>query len=256
MLRLAIAGANGRVGKLLVETVKEAEDLELAGAMGRGDTELPACEVLIDFSSPEGFQHWLSMCVEKKVAFVSGTTGLAAEDFERLDEASAAVPVLHATNTSLGVALLNRLTAEATKVLGQDFDIEIVESHHRHKKDAPSGTAATLLSAVLGARGSDDSAAVHGRHGMTPRTRGEVGVHSLRMGDVVGEHTVHFAGDGERVELTHRATSRATFARGAIRAARWIAGKPAGRYTMEDVLADVLGLPSRGSQADKGAAIA
>lgn len=235
-MNIAVAGANGRVGQLLLKNIDEADDLELAGALTRDDRELPACDVLIDFSSPTGFGHWLAMCVEAKVPFVSGTTGLGKADETQLDEAAKSIAVLHATNTSLGVALLNKLAAEAAATLGLDYDIEIVESHHRHKKDAPSGTAATLARVIVEARGQDPSALTHGRVGMDPRTRGQIGVHSLRMGDVIGEHTAHFSGEGERLELTHKATSRETFSRGAIRAARWIVGKSAGRYAMTDVL--------------------
>ena len=236
MLKIAIAGANGRVGKLLVDLVDDADDLELAASLARGDRELPACEVLIDFSAPDGFRHWLAACGSSGAAFVSGTTGLAEADLSLLDEAASDIAVLHATNTSLGVALLNRLAAQAAAALGPEFDIEIVEAHHRHKKDAPSGTASTLANAVLTAREQTRDALDFGRHGMTPREHGRVGVHSLRLGDVVGEHTAHFATDGERLEVTHKATSRATFARGAVRCARWIAGRPPGRYTIEDVL--------------------
>lgn len=235
-MNIAVAGANGRVGQLLLKAIEEADDLQLAGALTRDHRELPACDVLIDFSTPEGLQHWLAACVEAKVPFVSGTTGLRDSEETQLDEAAAEIAVLHATNTSLGVALLNKLAAEAAATLGQDFDIEIVEAHHRHKKDAPSGTAATLAQSVLRARGQDPSVLAHGRVGMEPRTSGQIGVHSLRMGDVVGEHTAHFAGEGERLELTHKATSRETFARGAIRAARWLVTKPSGRYAMPDVL--------------------
>ena len=218
MLKVSVAGADGRVGRLLVDLLNAADDLELAGTLTRGSTDLPACDVLIDFSSPDGFRHWLAACRASKVAFVSGTTGLSEEDDALLDAAAADVAVLHATNTSLGVAVLNRLAGEAARMLGEPFDCEIVEAHHKHKRDAPSGTALTLGAAT---------------------GRADVRYHSLRVGDVVGEHTLHLAGKGERLELTHRATGRETFARGALRAARWLAGPPArppGRYAMADVL--------------------
>ncbi len=236
MLKIAVAGANGRVGSLLVKLIDDADDLTLAAALTREDRELPGCDVLVDFSSPDGFRHWLGVCRSSGTAFVSGTTGLADTDLALLDDAAAEIAVLHATNTSLGVALLNRLAAQAAVALGPEFDIEIVEAHHRHKRDAPSGTAATLADAVLAARGQSRDALDFGRVGMTPREPGRVGVHSLRMGDVVGEHTAHFAAEGERLEITHKATSRATFARGALRCARWIAGRAPGRHMIEDVL--------------------
>ena len=210
-----------------------------AALLTRGDAELPAADVLIDFSSPAGFRHWLAACREKRVPFVSGTTGLDLADYVLLDAAAADIPVLHATNTSLGVAVLNRLAADAARLLGHDYDVEIVESHHRHKKDAPSGTADTLAKIVLAALERGEGELQFGRRGMEARQPRSVGVHSLRLGDVTGEHTVHFAADGERLALTHAATSRDTFARGALRAARWIAApprRPPGRYAMGDVL--------------------
>ena len=227
MLRVAVAGASGRVGRLLVPLIYAAEDLELAAALGRDDRVLPACDVLIDFSTPPGLRHWLGQCRQSKVAFVSGTTPLDDEADRLLDAASAEIAVLHATNTSLGVALLNRLAADAARVLGPaGFDLVIVETHHRGKKDAPSGTARTL---------ADRVERVAGR---------AVPVASLRVGDVVGEHALHLAGDGERLTLTHAATSRETFARGALRAARWLAGRPAGRHGIDAVL----DLPSAGGE--------
>jgi 4-hydroxy-tetrahydrodipicolinate reductase len=236
-LAIAVAGINGRVGQRLAALIGEAPDLALAGGLEQGDTALPpGAQVVVDFSSPEGFGRWLGASRAAAIPFVSGTTGLADADLALLDEAAEVIPVLHATNTSLGVAVLNRLAAEAARMLGADYDIEIVESHHRHKKDAPSGTAQTLAQHVLEARGRGRGALALGRRGMAPREAGSIGVHSLRLGDVVGEHTVHFAAAGERLELTHKATSRDTFAQGALRAARWIVGKPAGRYGMADVL--------------------
>ncbi|MEL7238731.1 MAG: 4-hydroxy-tetrahydrodipicolinate reductase, partial [Planctomycetota bacterium] len=221
----------------LLSMIDAADDLELAGALTRDATVLPACDVLIDFTSPAGFRQWLSACVEAKTPFLSGTTGLTDADNALLDDAAEMIPVLHNTNTSLGVALLNRLARDAARVLGDEFDVEIVEAHHNQKKDAPSGTASTLADAVLDGLGRSRDALQFGRHGMTPRDAATVGVHSLRLGDVVGEHTAHFAGQGERIELTHKATSRDTFARGALRAARWLASQPAGRYVIDNVLA-------------------
>ena len=241
-IRVAIAGANGRMGRRLCALLEEATDLSLAGKLEENDTTLPPqTQVLIDFSSPEGFRRWLAACGHARVPFVSGTTGLSEADLAALEEAAASIPVLHATNMSLGVAVLARLAAEAASLLGPDCDIEIGETHHRHKKDAPSGTALTLADAILSATGRGREVLVHGRHGMTPRAAGSIGVHSLRMGDVIGEHTVSFGAAGEHLELTHKATSRDTFALGALRAARWILDKPPGVYQV----ADVLGLEER-----------
>ena len=236
-LRIAIAGAGGRMGRRLAALIAEAPDLALGGELELSDTALPpGTQVLVDFSSPEGFRRWLDACAAVGVPFVSGTTGLSETDLSRLDAAAQRIAVLHATNTSLGVAVLNKVAADAARMLGDDYDIEIVESHHRHKKDAPSGTADTLAAHLLSATGRGREALVFGRQGLTPRQPGSIGVHSLRLGDVIGEHTVHFATEGERLELTHKATSRDTFARGALRAARWLAGRAAGRYSMDDVL--------------------
>lgn len=225
------------MGRRLAALIAETPDLSLAGGLEHDDAALPPeTQVLIDFSSPEGFRHWLKACQDARVAFVSGTTGLSDADISRLDDAAKTIPVLHATNTSLGVAVLNKLAADAAQLLGDDYDIEIVESHHRQKKDAPSGTADTLANHILAALGRSREALVFGRHGLSPREPGTIGIHSLRLGDIIGVHTVHFATGGERLELTHKATSRNTFAEGALRAARWIAGKPPGHYAIDDVL--------------------
>ena len=234
--KIAIVGANGRVGQRLQALIEGADDLEVAATIGRGDSAFPACDVYIDFSSPEGFRQWLAVAVERGTPFLSGTTGLSDDDLARLDEAANVIPVLHNTNTSLGVALLNRLAREAARALGDDFDVEIVETHHNQKKDAPSGTANTLADAVLEGLNRSREVLQHGRHGMEPREPKSVGLHSLRMGDVVGEHTVHFAGAGERIEITHKATTRDTFARGALHAARWLAKQGPGRYKIDDAL--------------------
>lgn len=225
------------MGRRLAALIEEAADLSLAGGLECEDAALPPdTQVLVDFSSPEGFRRWLDACRENRVPFVSGTTGLSDADINRLDDAAKVIPVLHATNMSLGVAVLSKLAADAAQLLGEDYDIEIVESHHRRKKDAPSGTAETLANHILAALGRSRDALAFGRHGMTPREPKSIGIHSLRLGDIIGEHTVHFASSNERLELTHKATSRDTFAQGALRAARWIAGRSAGRYSIDDVL--------------------
>lgn len=195
-------------------------------------------DVLIDFSMPDGFSARLAECVKHNTAFVSGTTGLGERELKERDSAARKIPVLSAYNMSLGINLLLSLVKQTAQKLGPGYDIEIVEMHHRMKADAPSGTAVALFNAACEATGRDPKkVAKHGREGMVgKRTQPEIGIHAVRGGDVVGDHTVMFAGDGERVELVHKASSRDTFARGAIRAAEWILGKPAGLYTMTQVL--------------------
>ncbi|MEM6314386.1 MAG: dihydrodipicolinate reductase C-terminal domain-containing protein [Planctomycetota bacterium] len=209
MPTFAIAGATGRMGQRILALAAEPT-VEL-----RRGGELPAADVLIDFTLPDGFRHWLGKAVAVGMPIVSGTTGLTDADEAALDAAAKTIPVLHATNTSIGVAVLNRLAAEACRLL-PDADVAIVETHHTKKVDAPSGTAKSLASAT---------------------GRPDVPTESLRLGDVIGDHTLHLALPGERLELTHRATSRDLFAHGALRCARWIVGKPAGRYTVDDVYA-------------------
>lgn len=200
-------------------------------------------DVLIDFTSPAALEATLDAACEGKAALVIGTTGLEPHHHALIDAAAKSVPILQAANTSLGVTLLARLVEQAAAALGDDWDIEILDLHHRHKIDAPSGTALALGEAA--ARGRGISLASHserGRDGIgSPRSSGAIGFAALRGGSAAGDHTVLFAGEGERIELTHRAESRRIFARGALRAALWLAGKPKGRYAMEDVL----GLPAR-----------
>lgn len=261
-IHLVISGAAGRMGRRLVALAGQnplvrvvagvtykgdptiGQDVgELAGV---GKLNVPLTDdldpklmphVMIDFSSPQGFHEWLPVCRRRKIAMLVGTTGLTDADQKAIDTAAHEIAILQTTNTSVGVAVMNYVAAQMTKMLGIDFDIEIVEQHHRHKKDAPSGTAATLAEHVLKARGASRDKLVYGRHGGEAlREPGTIGMHSLRLGDVVGEHTVHFCGEGERLALTHIASSRDTFVKGALRAAGWLAGRGAGRYTIEDVL--------------------
>jgi 4-hydroxy-tetrahydrodipicolinate reductase len=260
MTSIAITGAAGRMGGRLIALAKQAGDLQIAAAVERaghpqlgrdageiagiGAIGLPITQewqstprVLIDFTAPSSTRQWLDICRARGIAMVVGTTGLQSADHAAIDEAARDIAVLQAPNMSLGVNLLFKLAAEVAKVLGDDYDIEIVEGHHRFKKDAPSGTAMGIAQAILHATGKSDDALVQGRHGDDViRQRGEIGMHALRIGDEVGRHTTYFAALGERLELTHVATSRDTFAHGALRAARWIADKPAGRYAMRDVL--------------------
>jgi 4-hydroxy-tetrahydrodipicolinate reductase len=224
----AVAAAAAEAGVPIVATVDVKDDL--AAALVRGD-------VVIDFSSAAATDALIRQAVAARKALVIGTTGHSARDKKRLLKMASEVPTVWAGNFSVGVNLLFALTARAATVLGEDYDAELVEMHHRHKKDAPSGTAVRLLELILEARKLDATALRHGRSGLTgERTRKEIGVHALRGGDVVGDHTVIFAGTGERIELTHKASDRAVFARGALRAAQWIAGRAPGVYDMQDVL--------------------
>lgn len=248
-IRLALSGALGRMG-LRVRELARGDDrfeivqlLDVRGADPRagepavhtGELE-PGAEVLIDFSTPAGFASRLVECVRHRIAFVSGTTGLQQEHEDLLVDAASVVPVLHAPNMSLGVEVLRRLVETAARVLPESFDVELSEIHHRKKVDAPSGTAVGLLALLAKTRGEAASAPLHGRSGAAgPRGR-EIGVHAVRGGDVVGEHTVLFLGDGERIEITHRAGDRAVFARGALEAAVRLAGAKPGRYGIADVL--------------------
>jgi 4-hydroxy-tetrahydrodipicolinate reductase len=197
----------------------------------------PTPQVLIDFTTPPSTRHWLKTCRDRGIAMVIGTTGLHRVDHAAIDVAAQTIPILQAPNMSLGVNLLFKIAGEVAKRLGDDYDIEIIEAHHRFKKDAPSGTAAGLADAILAATGKGADSLVYGRKGDdVQRKRGEVGVHSLRIGDEVGRHTAHFATLGERLELTHVATNRDTFVHGALRAAQWISQQKAGRYTVADML--------------------
>lgn len=212
MIRVGVHGATGRMGKLVLEQLA-ASDLELAWATGGAAPELP-CDVIIDFSTPDGLRALLASAT---APVVSGTTGIVVTETR--------VPLLHAANFSLGVAVLAKLVREARAAL-RGWDLEVVELHHNQKRDAPSGTAIRLVDG-LGPR-------VDGRTG--PRHPGEIGMHAVRGGDIVGEHRVYLCGPGERLELAHVATHRGLFAAGALAAARWIVGKPVGIYTIEDVL--------------------
>lgn len=266
MIAIAIAGAAGRMGRMVLEQVLGSPDLRLVGTLesarhpelgtdagsivGRPTgvrltadvkTALQDAEVVVDFSAPEATAGVLRAAARAGVACVVGTTGLREDARAAIDEAAAVVPVVAAPNMSVGVQVMGYLLREAIRLLGEGFDIEIIEAHHRKKVDAPSGTALRLLDIAASARGTTpEAAAVMGRSG-TPGTRraGEIGVHAVRGGDIVGDHTVLLAGEGERLEIVHRAHSRAVFAAGALRAARWVVGKAPGRYGM----GDVLGLP-------------
>ncbi len=264
MTRITIIGAGGRMGCTLVRCIARADDLELAGAVEcagapaldtdagitaggpslgvRIGADLAAAvshaDVVIDFSAREVLAANLDIVMQRGLPVVIGTTGLDAAMTAAVAAAARRTAVVQAANMSTGINLLLELLTQAAAILGLDYDVEIVETHHRHKKDAPSGTALALAGAVASGRGQAlEAVMTHGREGIIgARPRGEIGMHALRGGDVVGEHTVHFAADGEKLEFTHRASNREAFALGALRAARWSVGRPAGLYDMRDVL--------------------
>ena len=237
-LSIAMHGATGRMGTRIVHLMAEDPTVVLGGTMTRADpggSLGEGVDVVIDFSAPEATMGLLRRCVEGKLPLVVGTTGFDADQRRELDEAAGEIPLFVASNFSKAVNLLFRLAGEAARVLGQEADVEIVERHHHFKKDAPSGTALTLAESVTRAIGPRPL--VHGRSGQVgERPRGEIGMHALRSGDNPGEHTVVFGLLGECLELSHRALNRDGFARGAIDAAKFLAAKPPGRYTMADLL--------------------
>ena len=258
MVKLAVTGAGGRMGSLIARLALEDKDFKVVGVIERPDHPLVGKEfapgvkcyrslkeveekpdVVIDFTAPEATLSLLKEAKELRVPLVIGTTGFTAEEKREIEEASKELPILLSPNMSLGVNLLFKLVAEAAKALkDKGYDVEIFEIHHRFKKDAPSGTAVRLGEIVAEAFGKSlEEMAVYGRKGMVGQRRpDEMGILAARMGDVVGDHTVFFATLGERLELTHRATSRETFARGALVAAKWLAGKEPGLYNMFHVL--------------------
>jgi 4-hydroxy-tetrahydrodipicolinate reductase len=260
MTEIAIVGAAGRMGQRLVALAKEDAELTLVGAVDRADHPMIGKDAgdvaqigpigvplsgdlkatpraLIDFSAPVSMRKWLHECRTRGIAMVIGTTGLHATDHAFIDEAARDIPVLQAPNMSLGVNVLFKIAGMVAQMLGDDYDKEIVEGHHRFKKDAPSGTAMGLADAILKAMDKTRDALVYDRHGDDAvRRRGDVGMHALRIGDEIGRHTAYFANLGERLELTHVATNRDTFVRGALRAAKWVAGQKPGRYEMADML--------------------
>jgi 4-hydroxy-tetrahydrodipicolinate reductase len=224
----AIAAAAKEAGATIAASIDAGDDLSAGIALG---------DVVIDFSFHQATAEVIRLSALHGKPLVIGTTGHAADEKKHLLAEAAKIPCVWSGNYSVGVNLLFALTRRAASVLGSDYDAEVVEMHHRFKKDAPSGTAARLLEIILEERKLDASALRHGREGITgERTSTEVGIHALRGGDVVGDHTVMFAALGERLELTHKASDRGIFARGSIRAAQWITGRPAGVYDMQDVL--------------------
>jgi len=233
-VKLAVIG-NGRMGRMIQSVCGDA--FEVAGFVGPGDhahpDEIQGADVMIDFSYPGNLEKVLESAMEKKLPLVIGTTGLSAEQGDMIRAASDVIPIVWANNFSTGVTVLARLARMAAEVLGDDFDIEITETHHKLKEDAPSGTAKMLLGAV---DPNGEYAVVNGREGRPGKRGREIGMHALRGGTVAGEHSVHFFGGMEEIELRHRADSREIFARGALRAAAFAAKAGPGLYDMEDVL--------------------
>lgn len=264
MRRIAVVGAAGRMGKTLVEAVQQTPGAGLTAAIDRPDSTLVGADagelaalgrigvplsgdlarvaeefdVLIDFTHPSVTLKNLAFCRKAGKAMIIGTTGFSVEEKQRLAEAAKDIPIVFAANFSVGVNLCLKLLDTASRVLGDEVDIEIIEAHHRHKVDAPSGTALRMGEVVANALGRNlEEVAVYGREGQTgARDRQTIGFATVRAGDIVGDHTVLFAADGERVEITHKASSRMTFAKGAVRAAMWLEGKAPGLYDMQDVL--------------------
>lgn len=253
MVKIGIHGASGKMGRMIIECLKNESGAKLSAAYmiepldfalpdgviltDKFDELFANCDVVIDFTIKEGAINLLNYARTDPKPLVIGTTGLGEDGANLLKLASAAMPILYATNMSLGVAVLNRLAALASKAL-REFDAEIVEQHHRHKKDAPSGTALTLGERVAAARGLNlKEVLVTGRDGLVgARSKDEIAILAVRGGDVVGRHTVGFYNEGEFIELNHTATSRATFAKGAIKAAIWVAGQSSGLYGIDDCL--------------------
>ena len=264
MTRIVVAGAAGRMGRMLVEAVVRDPEAALVGALersgspqagadagelaGLGRLGVPVVgsledigepfDVLVDFTQPEATLEHAAWCRSAGRRMVVGTTGLSPEQRVALETVAREVGVVFSPNMSVGVNLCFKLIETAARVLGEDFDVEIVEAHHRHKVDAPSGTALHMGEVVAAALGRNLKAcAVYGREGRVgQRSPSTIGFATVRAGDIVGDHTVLFAGEGERVEVSHRASSRATFARGAVRAAHWVVGRGPGLYDMQDVL--------------------
>ena len=263
-MRVAVIGASGRMGKFLITAVQTAEGVSLGAAILKPGSSLIGADageiagvgklgvaavasledcvndfdVLIDFTTPSLTLENAAFCAKHQKAIVVGTTGLNDDEKASLNQAAVDTPVVFAPNMSVGVNLTLKLLTMAAEILGDDYDVEIVEAHHRHKVDSPSGTALRMGEVIAEALGRDlKECAVYGREGQTgARTQKEIGFETIRAGDVVGEHSVWFATEGERIEIAHKASSRMTFAKGAVRAASWLEGKAAGMYDMQDVL--------------------
>ncbi len=264
MTNIIVAGATGRMGSRLSALSYEYPELKLVGGferpghkdigkdvgllVGMGEKQIPladglgsiidACQVIIDFTAPAATLANVELAATKKKAMVIGTTGIEKDQISRIKAAAQEIPIMFAPNFSVGVNLLLKVLQDVARVLGDEYDIEVIEAHHRLKKDAPSGTALKLAQVVADAVNRNlDEVGVYARKGIIgERTKKEIGIQTIRGGDIVGEHTVMFCGLGERVEITHKASSRDTFARGALRAASWIVKQKPGLYDMQDVL--------------------
>jgi 4-hydroxy-tetrahydrodipicolinate reductase len=236
-----VAGASGRMGRMLIDAVQAADDCKLAGTLDLGrdiDANLADAQVLIDFTRPEGTMAHLAACRARGIRMVIGTTGFSDAQKAELAAAGQQIALMVSPNMSVGVNVVLRLLDTAARALAQGYDIEIVEAHHRHKVDAPSGTALKMGEVVAAALGRDlKQCAVYGREGVTgERDPSTIGFATVRGGDIVGDHTVMFCGTGERIEIAHKSASRATYAQGALRAARFLLNKPHGLFDMNDVL--------------------
>lgn len=241
MTRIIINGAKGRMGQALLTCAARSSELQVVAGVDVGDSlgaYLSKADVVIDFTLHDATAGVAAMCAAQGKALVIGTTGHNESEKAAIRSAAKDIPMVWASNYSTGVNTLFWLTRKAAEILGPGFDLEVIEMHHRLKKDSPSGTATTLLEILGDVRKVQlEEALRHGRKGIVgERTNSEIGIHAVRGGDVVGDHTVIFAANGERVELTHKASSRETFANGALRAAAWVAGKTPGIYDMQDVL--------------------
>lgn len=239
-LKLLLNGSRGRMG-LAISAIAEANGAEIVSACDVGDdpaANISECEAIIDFSFHEITPGIAELAVANNIPLVIGTTGHTPEEKQQiLDTVQGKIPVVWAGNYSVGVNTLNYLTRKAAQILGEQYEPEVLEMHHHHKKDAPSGTAERLIEILKDGYELNDEQVVHGREGLIgARPRKEIGVHAIRGGDIVGEHTVYFIGDGERIELTHKATDRKIFAQGSVRAAQWAVGQAPAVYNMEDVL--------------------
>ena len=241
MTKIIITGSKGRMGQALISCAKNISELEVVGAVDQGDdlrAVIGKCDAVIDFSFHNATAGIAELCGQHGKALVIGTTGHNDTETFEIRKSVEKIPIVWASNYSTGVNTLFWLTRKAAEILGPAFDLEVIEMHHRLKRDAPSGTAKTLAEILAEVRHLHlNEAARHGRHGIVgERTASEIGIHSLRGGDVVGDHTVVYANTGERLELTHKASSRDTFANGALRAAQWVVKQQPGLYDMQDVL--------------------
>ena len=241
MIDVCVLGPSGRMGRAVIDAAKGREDLRVASTVDIGDditAGLAAAQVYVDFTAPDATRAVAKAALARKTPAVIGTTGLGADHEQAIAELARVAPVVVAANFSLGVNLVLGLVRQAAKILGPEWDAEVVETHHKAKRDAPSGTALAIARAIAAGHGVDyDSVKRHARDGdVGARPRGEIGVASVRGGDVIGEHVAYFLGAAERIEIAHRATSRTIFAAGALKAAAWVVGKPPGRYDMLDVL--------------------